>query len=357
MEYTARARIRAALRGEHLDRVPFTIYWLMFPRGAVERRLRNEGVAVVERVPVIRVEMPNVQVITHEYYEGATRTMRETVHTPVGEVWATKKLDASYGTSWWHVDYYIKRLEDYKVVEFMVRDMVYKPNYDAFRLAEARWGEDGYVIGNTEYSPMNRMIYTWMGVERFGVDLHQHPDAVFSLYELFRHKQREMFLLCAEAPAELLMYCGNIHQDIVGWKRFEQYYIPCLNEFAEVVHAKHKLSGCHFDAKMKTLVNLVAASKVDVIEAFTPAPTCDVTVQEARAAWRNKILWMNFPSSVHIESAERVREETLRILRQAVPGERFLIGVTEDIPEDAWRTSLSVISQTILQHGSYPIQI
>ena len=57
---TPRARIRAALHGEWADRVPFSVYWLMFPRGDVERRLRNEGVAVVERVPVFRVEMPNV---------------------------------------------------------------------------------------------------------------------------------------------------------------------------------------------------------------------------------------------------------------------------------------------------------
>jgi len=112
----------------------------------------------------------------------------------------------------------------------------------------------------------------------------------------------------------------------------------------------------HLDARMNTLMEAVARSRLDVVEAFTPVPDCDVTVKEAREAWPDKVLWMNFPSSVHLAPPQRIREETLRILSQAAPGKRFLIGITEDIPEHSWRTSLTIISQTILEHGSLPLQ-
>jgi hypothetical protein len=357
MPLSPRARIRSALLGQEGDQVPLSIYWFMLPRGDVERRLRNQGLAIVERVPLFHVEMPNVQVLTREYYENGVRTVRETVRTPVGEVHAVKSLDPSYGTSWWNAEWYIKERDDYRVLEFMVRDMVYRPEFEAFRLAERRAGEDGFVIGNTEYSPMNKLIYDWMGIEQFSLDLALNPDALLSLYDLFREKQREMFRLCAESPAELVIYCGNIHADVVGRERFEQYYIPCLNEMADTLHEAKKLCACHLDAKMKSLVKAVGQSRIDVVEAFTPVPTCDVTVREARAAWPDKVLWINFPSSLHIATAERIRAETVEILRQAAPGDRFLIGVTEDIPEGAWRTSLSAISQTVQEYGQLPIQI
>jgi hypothetical protein len=93
---------------------------------------------------------------------------------------------------------------------------------------------------------------------------------------------------------------------------------------------------------------------MDVIEAFTPVPTCDVTVAQARAAWPDKVLWINFPSSVLLQPGEEIRAETLRILREAAPGDRFLIGITEDVPEDRWRDSLSTISQTLLEQGALP---
>ena len=164
-----------------------------------------------------------------------------------------------------------------------------------------------------------------------------------------------MYRVAAASPAELLIYGGNIHQDVVGLKRFEQYYAPCLNEFADGVHEGGKLAACHLDANMATLAGAVGRCRMDVIEAFTPVPTCDMTVAQARAAWPDKVLWINFPSSVLLEPTEEIRAETLRILGQAAPGNRFLIGITEDMPENAWRHSLSTISQALLQHGALPL--
>lgn len=355
MSLTPRARIRAALYGDWADRVPFTVYWMFMPRGDAERRLRNEGVAVVERIPVYRIEMPNVHVVTEDRFVNGERMLRETVRTPVGEVSATKILDPAYGTSWWTREYYIKRAEDYRVLEFMVQDTRYVPDYDAVLLAQERLGEDGFVMGNTGYSPMNKLMVEWMGIERFSLDLRRCPDELFHLYASLRRKQREMFQVAAASPAELLNYCGNIHEDVVGLKRFEEYYVPCLNEFADTVHENGKLIACHLDAKMGTLLKAVAGSRIDVIEAFTPVPTCDVTVAEARAAWPDKVLWMNYPSSLHIEAPETIRVEMSRILDEAAPGQRFLVGITEDIPEDAWRTSLGTIARTIAEHGSLPL--
>jgi hypothetical protein len=355
MRYTPRSRIQAALRGELADHVPFTIYWLMLPRGDAERRLRSQGMAVVERVPLYRIEMPNVQVITHEYYEAGVRTLRQTLRTPLGEVFCTKKLDPSYGTSWWDMDYYVKTPDDYRVVEFAVRDSCYCPSYDDFLLAQERLGQDGYVIGNTDYGPMGKMMYHYLGVERFGIDLYDHPDPFFSLYHTIKAKHREMYQVAAASPADMIIYDGNIHQDTMGRRRFEEYYLPCINAFSDAVHEAGKLSACHLDANMRSLVPAVAGSSIDVVEAFTPLPTCDVSVAEARRAWPGKVLWINFPSSVHLQSPDRIRQQTLNLLAEAAPGERFLIGVTEDIPESAWRTSLDAICQTIMEHGGLPL--
>jgi hypothetical protein len=356
MTFTPRDRIQAVLRGEMADRVPLTIYSRMLHRGDAERQLRNQGVTPVERVYIYRVEMPNVRVTSREYYEGGLRTVHETVRTPVGEVSALRKVDPNYG-SWWEVEFYIKRPQDYRVIEFMVQDSVYVPNYAEYLLAEERWGEDGYVFASTGYSPMNHMLYRLMGLERFGLDMYENPSEFFSLYELLRAKQREMFAVCAQSPAHLIQYGGNIHQDVLGQHRFREYYLPCFNEFADVMHEEGKLSLCHMDAPMDTLAPVLADSRMDVVEAFTPVPDGDMTVHEAREAWPDKCLWINFPSSVHLESSEAIREATLTVLRESVPGDRFLVGITEDIPESRWRTSLSTISHTLLEHGGLPLAI
>ena len=352
---TPRQRIEAALHGEWADQVPLSIYWNMMPRGDAERYLRNQGMAIVEWVRPYRVEMPNVQISIRELYEGGVLTRRETVRTPVGVVYSALKQEEGYGTSWWRVDHYIKRPEDYKVVEFLVRDTHYVPDYEACRLAQERLGEDGYIFGNVLNVPMHRMMYELMGIERFSLDLHERPDDFFRLHELVWSKHREAFAIAADSPVELIMCGTNFHQDMIGVKRFEEYYVPYINEFADCLHSAGKLAACHFDAPMSKLVSAVGSLNIDVVEALTPPPTCDVSVAEARAAWPDKVVWINFPSTAHVQSPNAIRATTENILREAAPGDRFLIGITENIPESAWRISLTAISQVIREQGSLPL--
>jgi len=353
---TPRQRIEAALRGEWADRVPLSMYWNMLPRGDAERSLRNQGMAIVEWVRPYRVEMPNVETSTREFYEDGVLTRRETIRTPVGEVFSVLKQEGGYGTSWWRVNHYIKRPEDYKVVDFMIRDTTYVPSYESCRLAEERLGEDGYVFARVLDVPMHRMMYELLGIERFSIDLHERADEFFRLHELLCAKHREAFGVAADSPAEFVMCGTNFHQDMIGLRRFEEHYVPYINEFADCLHSAGKLVACHFDAPMSTLVSAVGLMQIDVVEALTPPPTCDVTVAEARAAWPDKVLWINFPSSVHTQSPEAIQAETEKILSEAAPGDHFLIGITENIPENAWRTSLGVISQVIRERGHLPLK-
>jgi hypothetical protein len=355
MNLTPRARVEATLRGEMADRVPFTVYWLMFPRGQAERGLRNAGVTVVERVPLFQVRMYHVEVLTREYVQGGELRQRRELRTPVGTIHSSFRREQTFGTSFWQTDYYVKSEEDYDVLEFVLRDRDYAPAYEKYLLQEKRYGEDGYIVGNTEYSPMNMLIYDFLGIERFALDWVERPQRILSLYELLREKQRRMFEVCADSPARLILYGGNISQEVVGLQRFRRYYLPCFAEFAGLLHQQGKLIGCHLDARMATLAEAVGESDLDVIEAFTPVPTCDMTVAQARRAFGNKILWINFPSSVHLEPERRIQAELLRILEEAIPGDRFLIGITEDVPEDTWPEGFRILNDGLNRWGTLPL--
>ena len=94
-------------------------------------------------------------------------------------------------------------------------------------------------------------------------------------------------------------------------------------------------------------MDVVRESRLDFVEAFTPPPDCNVTVAKARAAWPEKRLWINFPSSVHLQSEDTIREATLEIVKQAGDRKGFLMGVTEDVPEEHISSSVNVILETL----------
>jgi len=348
---TVRQRVAAALRRESVDQVPLTIYPGMVPSGEFERSLRLQGLGFAVRVGLFSAETPNCSVERCDYSQDAVRYARTTIRTPVGEVYATSRPGGAYGTTW-AVDYYIKGPDDYRAIEFMVRDTVYRPAYDSFLQAVEDVGEDGYVMGNMGYSPLMEMRVRLLGTERFAFDLHDRPDLFFSLYETLREKQREAYPILADSPADVVTYCGNCSPEILGRERFERYCLPCYNDLGEQLHARGKLLGVHLDANNRLWKDAVAASAIDVVEAFTPAPDTDMSVADARAAWPDKVLWLNFPSSVHIASRERIREQTRELLRQAAPCDGLIVGITENIPSHAWRTSLSAICEVLAEEAA-----
>jgi hypothetical protein len=125
------------------------------------------------------------------------------------------------------------------------------------------------------------------------------------------------------------------------------YVAPCWNAFADRLHERGKRLGDHLDANNLLIMDVVRASHLDFVEAFTPPPDCNVSVGQARAAWPGKRLWINFPSSVHIQSEETIREATLEIVHQAGDRKGFLMGVTEDVPAEHIERSVTAILNTL----------
>ena len=78
-----------------------------------------------------------------------------------------------------------------------------------------------------------------------------------------------------------------------------------------------------------------------------------MTLAEARAAWPDKILWINFPSSVHLSPDEVIYNTTKELIEHDGGAQKLLIGITEDVPEHRWQSSFLTISRAIREHGQY----
>jgi hypothetical protein len=195
-----------------------------------------------------------------------------------------------------------------------------------------------------------------MGLEQFSVEWAERRDQLLRLYDALTEDRRKIYPIVAESPALIANYGGNVSPEVMGRERFERYILPHYNEAAEILHAHGKLLGVHFDANTRLLAPGIARSKIDYVEAFTPAPGSDMTLAEAREAWPDKILWINFPSPVHLQPVTVVEETARRLLREAAPGDRFLMGITEDVPSDRWRENFLAISRILRTEGRLPIE-
>lgn len=351
MGMTPRGRVEAALRGERPDRVPFTIYDSLLPRGEAERRLREGGACVISTaVPAFRSAIPRSSTDRFTCRESGIDYVRTVVKTEKGEISSLERLAPDGGSSWM-VEWPFKGPGDYGTLEWMFREEAPLPNYEAFAEAQATWGGDGFLLVNIGPPPMQHLMDVTMGLEGFAREWAERQDEVMKLYDAIAESRRKVYRTVAESPALAANYGANVSAEVVGLDRFRRYFIPHYEEFAAVMHDRRKLVGVHFDANTWLLSEAIGQSTLDYVEAFTPRPDCDMTVAEARVAWRGKSLWANFPTSVHASDLGEVEAVARQILFEAAPGDRFLMGITEAIPRHRWQESVATIARITREMG------
>jgi hypothetical protein len=346
---TPRARVERALSGGHSATVPFTLYECFLAPGAAEREMRNRGLCIVNRLPVFQTHRPNVRTTQHTWWEHGRKLTRTSHETPHGTL--TSVLEDAGFTSWRH-ELLLKRPEDYAAIRFFLGDEVYTPDYAGFVRAEEDADGDTICRANFGLEPLQELISGGiMTMERFCEEWMERRDEVLALYAILVANRRKIYPLVAESPAGHANYGGNVTPEIIGPKVFEEYYLPHYHEAAEVMHRHGKLIGCHFDANNRIIASAIASTPLDYIEAFTPAPDTDMTLAEARAAWPGKVLWINFPSSLHLRTDDRVEQATVNLLEEAGSVDGLLFGVTENMPLDRWQNSCRAIMAGLDRHA------
>ena len=341
-------RILATLDWDEPDQIPLTVYDWMLPRGEVGRLLRESGVGLVMRPPAHRIEHRRVEIISREYWENGRKLIRKTIHTPVGDVWKTMQPDISgYEPNFWIKEHYIKKPEDYRVMEFCLRDAVYHDNYKFIREAKRRIGGDGLVYVRVAKAPMQEMLYQMMGMERFSFDYYQSRDLFDSLHNTMLERYEDLFELAAAAPVEILLFGDNITSDVVGEERYRNYCMPVYKRLKTLMSGTGKKLAVHMDGRLARLQDAIAESEFDIVEALTPPPMGDLSIESARKVWPRKALWINFTSSMHLEKSEVIEAHTRQLLEEAGNKRGFAIGVTEDAPFEDLERSLGVILRVL----------
>jgi hypothetical protein len=366
-------RILTVLRHEKPDVIPFTVYTMLLPsRGSSERELRNMGLGLVELgLSVYGVHTPRVKTQTTDdlalFLRGyrITSTSRQkrlaerAYISPAGRVSEKYTWGYTPGLGEWPLEWMIKDLRDYEIVRYMIDDTEYFPDYEEFSKAEKTMGDDGVVIPMTPKSPLQSMLLDLMGYERFSIDYHNNRHEFESLYTLFTKKQLEMYKVIADSPAEVILLDDNINGIVTNPKLFESYCMPFYEKVTDILHQHDKILMVHCDGKLKCLRDLIAKSKMDVVEAFTPPPIGDISIEDAISLWKGKILWANFPATSTLEvQLHKVEEETMHILKSAAPGDGFALGVTEDIGDIRsirYQQVLDAIARTVMKYGKYPV--
>ena len=308
--------------------------------GAVER-FRSEGeVTFEEEGVVVRLKMePNPKgMLLTKSYEIPGRTLTEsglfTEQSPYLP---------------FPVEPLIKTAEDMKAYEYVIKRRRFEPNHDAFVQEDARIGAEGIATDSGLTSPIQELLQHSIGIEAFYTTFYtDHRAELESLMKTMHESNLLAYEVMADSPAEVVIGYENTSTSFISPAIYREYVSPCINDYADILHEKGKVYLTHRCGTLKALVDAIRDERDDGVVDISPAPTGDLPLWEAKAAWPEKIVLGGFDATFLTSWApDRIRDYAAEILEKSGGIDRLILGSADAVPKTARVENLKAVGEFV----------
>lgn len=276
---------------------------------------------------------------------------KRTITTPVGEIYSiTTASQGSPGT------YYSKRLaeteEDIRVAKYVEEGSDWKYNPDSFERIHKKWGEIGAPTMFICRTNIQECFVESMGVENTVFALADDEKLMESYFRVIDENRERQIREIIKSPIRIVNYGDNLHCAITPPRLFEKYVLPTYLRRRELFAGTGKFLHSHWDGDVKSLLKYATKCGLDGIEAMTPFPQGDVSVEEIRDAVGDKLVVLDgiaailfnetYPVSMLVEQVEKLIEYFAG---------RLILGISDEMPSQGKIERVELVRDLVNQYN------
>ena len=294
------------------------------------------GLGVTYHIPTVKTIQKNVEWKREAYSENGRNYIKTSMITPVGEIFTIEE-------DGWTQKYWLETKEDYKVMTYIIKNTQLKPDYKAFLAKEEEIKPYGGAVatGRTLCKP----YWQTSRLENFSYHLFDYDDDLAELYDDLLHDFTSSVDIMAEGPGRFVSVLENFTAETMGPIRFKQYHVPVYEKLFPILQSSGKIVGTHYDGKLEAV--RIWQPKLLINRSLTPPPEGDMTLEQCRAAWPDKLFWSNINVSNYYLPAQELKELVADLVKQAAPdGRRLAFEISEQYP-DNWKESIPVVLEAL----------
>ncbi|GHV80684.1 hypothetical protein AGMMS49944_24750 [Spirochaetia bacterium] len=345
-----RERILSVLKRQRPDRLPWCAdldYW-MFALG-VDKRLEpkyqgEEGIFRMHRDIgagfYLQGFWPYKEIydveVKREKSGNANTTQYITPKGTLTEVW--EYLPMAYANA--PKERMAKDVSDFPALMYLIEHTHYEPDYDKIKRYQDYAGDNGVTLCYTPRSPFMDLVTMRMGITPMIFTIEDDEDAFDGLLRVMEKKLLEASAITLASPCECIMVPENLSSELVGKNYFFKYLKAYHKTITDRIRQAGKFSFIHMDGTLKGLLKEISEAGFDVIEALTPQPVGDISIETmAEMVHPDTILWGGIPGGyftdfvsdaefdrhvIHVLEVLRKRPNSvLGVADQVIPNSRF----------------------------------
>jgi hypothetical protein len=352
MSLTRREMNLCAFNGEPLPHVFFQPRfepWFDWHRQFGTLPPQLEGLSLPEVYDLIDASMRTVH-----YYTGQPDPIEVTYDDEVriaeeqdGE-WLKLRFDTPHGPlfeahrftvdrTWRRVEYLAKTADDLPALRWLVERSHYRFSVPKFEQGAAYVGERGVPQFWVPKSPYFALAQHLMKYEHFIYALADHRPIVEQIMDAIDASYDELYqdLTAADRPQalQILNFGENVAMAYLSQRYYERYVLPWYEKRSGQLRDAGIYTHIHIDGYFRGLLPYLADMPFDGLEALTPVPQGDVTLEEMAAHMGDKVLLDGIPAVLFLdhypcEALQACVEQVVALFHP-----RLVLGISDELPE------------------------
>ena len=272
--------------------------------------------------------------VTREW--ESDRRLRITWRTPQGALTELRQYDV-FKLSWHNLEWQVEQPEDFAILEAVLEDEEWVWDQDAYEEDLDRVGERGCPQFFFRRSPIQSLFIDRMGYEPAIHALYEEPGLIRRYVRASVKADDALYEALCQSPVPILNLGENIDAALNPPPIWHEHLAPYYARRIDQLHEAGKIVHIHVDGSMRALLPHLRACAWDGLEAATPQPQGDVSLEEIKQlVGEDRVLLDGIPALYFLPDLYPVEELVdcvRRIVQLFYP--RVILGISDELPPDA----------------------
>lgn len=292
------------------------------------------------------VTKESARIKRHSQELDAGRTMH-VIETPVGSV---NTIMRRTETSWAQIrdKEWIETPDDMRVMAWAAENTEWEwdqARYDAIR------ADVGDLGAPTMFMPRVNVQHLYidsMGVEGGVYAIYEWGSVVDDYFRVIHENHLRLIDVINASPVDIINFGDNIHCATLSPALYEECVLPAYLDRCQRLHQAGKFISSHWDGEVKALLKYAKTSGLDGIEAITPIPQGDVTLEETKEALGNDTFLLDGIPAVFFDETfpiETLEQCVHRLIELFAP--KLVLGISDEMSSQGNIERIRVVGEIV----------
>ena len=285
--------------------------------------------------------------VTHTVRELSTGEHEHTIETPVGKQVSVSRPNKE---NVWHtrVKHIISGPDEMKVAAWRARHTNWRFDHERFAQHQAALGDLGAPTAFMPRPNIQDLYINTMGVEQAIYALFDYTDVCEDYFDALNESHDRLMDVVIDSPIHIINFGDNVHAGTLPPDLFEKYLLPEYQKRSEKLRGGGKFVHAHWDGDVKPLLPYARDTGLNGIEAITPVPQGDVTLEETKAALGDEMFLLDGIPAIYFD--ETYPEQTLidcakRVIDLFAPN--LVLGISEEISSHGEIERIRLVTEVV----------